>query len=324
MRSSAVRAFRVNAAVAAVVVVLGGSLAAGAVSVAAHAGPAVTPAAAGPSGALVARSLGGISCVGRSFCMSVGPYGVQAATAPTFSQVWNGKAWQPPVAVPSPLRSYSLVSVSCASARHCLAVGGSLGRPQLTDEWNGRAWRELPVPAGSGKSDPSGVSCPSATQCVAVGTAVGEAWAQLWNGTSWTTLAPAVPAGSAASSFSAISCPGPGNCTAVGDFITGPREQQVHHALAESWNGSSWSILPAPPSELTGLTAVSCPTAARCVVAGSQSDRQVPTGSAVWNGSTWVSLTTQSPARKPLGQILTSISCVSASDCIAVGSGRPV
>ncbi len=253
--------------------------------------------------------------------MGVGPYGVQAATAPTFSQIWNGRAWQPQAAVPSPLRSYSLASVSCPSSKSCLAVGGSLGRPQLSDAWNGRTWRELPVPAGSGDSELAGVACPSAQRCVAVGDAAGGAWAQLWNGASWSKLTPVAPAGSATSAFTAISCPGPADCTAVGDYATGPRSQRVDHALAESWNGSSWSVLPAPPSELTGLTAISCPTSAECVVAGIRTDRQVPTGSAVWNGSTWTSLTTQSPAKKPLGQILTSISCVSATDCIAVGSG---
>jgi hypothetical protein len=56
-----------------------------------------------------------------------------------------------------------LLSVSCASARNCVAVGSSLEHPQLSDTWNGRIWRELP----SLGAQLFAVACPAAGECVA-------------------------------------------------------------------------------------------------------------------------------------------------------------
>jgi hypothetical protein len=203
-------------------------------------------------------------------------------------------------------------------------VRGSLDHGQLSDAWNGRTWRELPVPAGSIQSYLNAVACPALDQCIAVGTAgpppepeVGQAvLAQRWNGTSWRELAPVTPAGSVTAVFNAISCTGPASCTAVGSYTTGSSSVLVAHALAETWNGSSWTVLPAQPSNLTGLNAVSCPRAAECVVVG-QASRKLPLGSAVWNGGTWISLTTQSSVFKPRSRSLTSVSCASPEYCIA-------
>ena len=338
MRSSAVRARRVNAMV--VAAVLAGSVCAGIAAGAAYAGQAeaaagqAAPAAGGFSALPVGRSLGGVSCTGPSFCLGVGPYGGQAASSPTFSQIWNGQAWLPAAPVPSPKLSYSLVAVSCVSSRNCLAVGSGLRDSgqlygQLSDAWNGRTWRELPVVPGAGPSQLTGVACPTASLCVAVGqggppgnTAGSAVWAQLWNGASWSQLAPADPAGSIASAFSGISCAGPANCVAVGEYATGSADSEVEHPLAESWNGVAWTMLPSPPPDLNGLTAVSCPTTAVCVVVDGATNRHRPIGSAVWNGSTWTTLTTPNPVSAFRGQILTGISCVSAANCIAVGS-RP-
>ncbi len=294
------------------VAMLGGSLAVVALPAPAHAGPAaVRPAspaalvAAGSATSQVERSLGGVSCTGPSFCMGVGPYGEQGVDAPTFSQIWNGKAWQAPVAVPAGPHLFDrLVSVSCASARNCVAVGSAFERPQVSDAWNGRTWRELPALTGA---QLLAVACPAAGECIAVGDGATGVWAQLWNGTNWSQQAPVVPAGSAVSVLNAISCPGPDNCTAVGEYDVRSGQMVTQHALAESWNGTAWTMLPAPPSELAPeLTAVSCPTATECVVAG-EAD------SSVWNGSTWTTLTIQG---RPT---LTGVSCASATDCIAVG-----
>ena len=292
------------------VAMLGGSLAVVAVPAPAHAGPTAgrgaSPAAlvaVGSTTSQVERSFGGVSCTGPSFCLGVGPFGVPGVDAPTFSQIWNGKAWQAPVAVPSGPHGFGgLASVSCASPRNCVAVGSAFERPQVSDAWNGRTWRELPVLTAALLA----VACPAAGECMAVGDGVTGVWAQLWNGTSWSQQALVVPAGSAGGVLNAISCPGPDNCTAVGEYDVRSGQMVTQHALAESWNGTAWTML-APPSDLAPeLTAVSCPTATECVVAGEA-------GSAVWNGSTWTTLTIQDP------QTLTGISCASTTDCIAVG-----
>jgi hypothetical protein len=337
MRNVAVRAPWMSAVV--VAAVLGVSLSAGSVSGRAYATPvaaaasvtgAAAPTAAGPDVAAVHRSLGGLSCIGRSFCMGVGPYSIQIVAAPTFSQVWNGQAWLAPASVPSPSGGVDLelVSVSCANDKNCIAVGGTIAQGQASGAWNGSAWRELRAPAGSSQSYLKAVACPAVDRCIAVGTAgpvpepeAGQAArAQFWNGTSWSKLTPVTPAGSVTAVFNAISCPGPTECTVVGNYTTGSPFAPVAHALAETWNGSTWTVLPAPPSNLTDLSGVSCPKAAECVVVGKASGK-LPLGSAVWSGSTWTSLTTQSPVFKPRSRSLTSVSCASSDNCIAVGTG---
>ena len=312
MGSSRARALRVTPLVLAVL--LGGSLAIGMASAPAYAGQAT----AGPATSAVERSLGGVSCVGQSFCLGVGPDQDTEFATPAFSQVWNGKAWLAPVAVPS-APANALLSVSCVSSKNCLAVGGSLGGGSQSDAWNGKTWRQLPVLDRSQGAVLYGVDCPAANRCLAVGGAASGFWAQLWNGTSWIKLTPAVPAGATLEiSLNAVSCTGAAHCVVVGAYDTGKGEARISHALAESWNGSSWTLLPAPPAGLTGLQAVSCPTATQCVVLGTPVSQAAP-GSAVLNGSTWTSLTTPSASPTPTNQFLSGISCASVSNCMAVG-----
>jgi hypothetical protein len=282
-------------------------------------GLSATPAAtAAPTGTAAQahiyhenRSLGAITCLSMSFCMGVGNYGVQAEqNGSTFSQSWNGKTWHiTPVPEP-PLATDSLVGVACVSTRNCLAVGGP-----LSVEWNGTSWRMLPVPTGAANASLNGVQCPAVNDCIAVGTVSSAVFAQQWNGGSWTQLAPVAPAGSSSSEFNGISCTGSDNCVAVGQFSIVQNNRATYHALAESWNGKTWTMLPATPASLSGFNAVSCATVSVCVAVDDL-------GSAVWNGASWTALTIKSPTSTPLARpALTGVSCMSATSCIAVGAG---
>ena len=90
------------------------------------------------------------------------------------------------------------------------------------------------------------VSCLSATDCTGVGYfqhTGTDILIESWNGTAW-SIAPSVnpiPGGGDAK-LNSISCVSVSNCTAVGYFsISGPEM-----TLVESWNGTSWSIVPSP------------------------------------------------------------------------------
>ncbi len=310
---------RVSGFTAAAVVLVAGS--GGSVASAAYARPAVTPMSATTVPQQNPRSLGAVSCISESFCLGVG----KGAPGPTFSQIWNGSTWQT-VRVPSPASSsgYTLNSVSCDSASNCLAVGvispvaSSFPQP-LSDAWNGKTWRLLPVLAGQTSSELNGVACPAAGKCIAVGGS-GElfafsALAQLWNGKSWSSQAPVQPAGSVNGVFNGISCGGPDNCVAVGQYTLLQGDTEVNLPLAELWNGTAWTLL-SGPAGMNDLSAVSCPTASVCVAVGSGPAQA--TGSAVWNGTSWTTLTVPGPA---LDAVLQSVSCTSATNCMAVGGG---
>jgi hypothetical protein len=91
----------------------------------------------------------------------------------------------------------------------------------------------------------------------------------------------------------------------------------VFRTLAESWDGTGWSVVPSPSVGAGDniLLGVSCVSATVCTVVGL-------TGSGTliesWNGSSWS--VTPSPGTGIFG--LYGVSCVSATACTAVGRGQ--
>jgi hypothetical protein len=129
----------------------------------------------------------------------------------------------------------------------------------------------------------------------------------------------ATPAASASGAqLLSVSCSSAASCMAVGSVadLSGNR-----HALAESWDGSAWTIQPTPEpqgsigSELEG---VSCPLVRACIAVGfAQGSSSSSTLAEAWNGTVWTVLPTPNPSS--LGNSLGSVSCVSTTACVAVG-----
>lgn len=165
---------------------------------------------------------------------------------------------------------------------------------------------------GRAGADPHAVSCVTAAYCVAVGASSNSPEttalpvAELWNGTSWKAISPALPTGAAESTLVGVSCASVSHCMAVGSY-----DRTV--AVAESWNGSRWTIRTAQAGTL-GFAGVSCPRVHVCLAVGF-----VPFAE-LWNGSTWRKLTPPDPGKFADG--LGGVSCASATRCMAVG-GRP-
>jgi hypothetical protein len=138
-----------------------------------------------------------------------------------------------------------------------MAVGSFLGRIKgtsafqtftLAEQWNGTKWqiRTTPTPGSSGFL--GGISCPAPAACMSVGSwtdPIGESsftLAEAWNGTSWGILNSPDPLGATNSGLSGVSCTSPASCMAVGDFIGTGNGM----TLAESWNGTRWSVVKTP------------------------------------------------------------------------------
>jgi hypothetical protein len=145
--------------------------------------------------------------------------------------------------------------------------------------------------------------------------------AELWNGTSWTIQKTANASGASSTVLNGISCANTTSaCTAVGYAITGGAVS----AIAERWNGSSWSMQTVPlPSGSTSseLEGVGCRGSSFCMAIGhyvnSLGERR--SFSAMWNGSTWALKTVP----EPLGaqeSVLLDISCTgTVVICTAAG-----
>jgi hypothetical protein len=237
---------------------------------------------------------------------------------------------------PAPVPSNDILNgVSCVSSTNCLAVGSYVGgsdddNQALADAWNGTGWSALSTPINNYSL--SGVSCAGpTTYCMAVGYEVAnqewfDTFTEFWNGSELSVIPSPDPGES--NSLDSVSCVSPTDCVAVGSQYIAQVNLGIQ-TLAESWNGSVWSVMPTPT--LAGpanniLVSVSCSSANSCTSVGYSKGEQSMTGKPIytaliesWNGSTW------SVDRNPKGinhGQLESVSCVSSTECKAAGFFR--
>jgi len=93
-------------------------------------------------------------------------------------------------------------------------------------------------------------------------------FSQVWNGRVWTTNTPPSPTGATTTNLFGDSCVSERACEAVGDY---KEASGTLVTLAESWNGSAWSVQTTPNPEgatQSLLRGVSCTSAIECIAAG--------------------------------------------------------
>ncbi len=206
--------------------------------------------------------------------------------------------------------------VSCTSSTACMAAGYSYSKTfyrLLGEGWNGHTWAIQPDSKPATGGQPFGISCRWAKDCTAVGNRLtGMTLAEHWNGKKWSATAT-----KHLGALESVSCPATGNCTAVGSNPAGK-------ALAEHWNGKTWSDQSvASPQQQNLLYSVSCTAVKDCLAVGlgGSTSPSLSLGPIAehWTGGSWTVLTPANPA--PTGDIteLNSVSCTSATNCVAVG-----
>jgi hypothetical protein len=96
--------------------------------------------------------LNSVSCTSTTNCMAVGDDfdGATGTADVTLAAQWNGTTWTA-VSTPSPAAFSALLSVSCSSTVHCVAVGASAATATgavspLTEVWNGTTWTAVTAP----------------------------------------------------------------------------------------------------------------------------------------------------------------------------------
>lgn len=112
-----------------------------------------------------------VSCPTAQACIAVGDYRNGSGRQLALAEKWNGHRWNllSTPTTPGAQNNSRLLSVSCATATACAAVGNA-GQHALAERWNGKRWtlQATPAPPGSNKALNS-VSCVSAARCTAVG-----------------------------------------------------------------------------------------------------------------------------------------------------------
>ena len=232
--------------------------------------------------------------------------------------------WRPQFPpVPAGSISTGLNSVSCLSAKFCVAVGSAEINPSTfrahAEFWNGRRWKLGDVAVATNTSLDA-VSCVSARFCEAVGETVQKnvvvTIAERWNGSRWTVQPTPDRVGAVHSFLSGVSCTAADACTAVG-YFTG--RHGVARTLAERWTGAGWIVQDSrnvARTDVNQLGAVTCTSTRFCVATGGSGEGPL---AQVWNGRSWRVTTTHIPGAGRHG-FLDAVSCVSANACTAVGN----
>ncbi len=251
----------------------------------------------------------------------------------TTTPIWSAQE----LPLPEGTRFTSLEDVSCTSSTTCTAVGvftdGLLGEGEevpLAESLSGTTWsvQQPPRPReASAVSDRlEGVSCTSSKACVAVGhyyskSAKYVALAESWNGTAWSLLEPKIPTEAKGSELYGVSCTSSTACTAVGRF---KNSAGVLVPLAESWNGTTWSVQEPPipaGAKQSELLSVSCSASNACTGVGvlyNSSEKWLLLAER-WNGTEWSRQEPPLPTGATKYNGLTGVSCTSAAACTAVG-----
>jgi hypothetical protein len=229
-----------------------------------------------------------MSCPTTRFCMAIGLTRPAGRVAPT-AEVWNGERWR---IVPVPLgprtgmtipgtqaaeaSDVELRSVSCASARMCVAVGTSYsgGTAQndigVIRQWDGNHW-VIDHPAIA-HDDFDSVSCGSPHFCAVAG-AAKHAFTipEIYRGDRWTAVRLPRIAGGGTQGLAGVSCPTPTRCVGVGSAAVIVRFHgqltPTRTALVADYHLGHWTAqrLPLAPGIKTqqspgadGLAIVSC------------------------------------------------------------------
>jgi hypothetical protein len=173
----------------------------------------------------------------------------------------------------------------------------------LAEAWNGTRWKRLTTPTPDSMGSLAGVSCTATAACLSVGghaasgvTLVNATLSEQWNGSTWQVRSSPNPGGANFAGLNSVSCTGATACMATGGGATG--EGESGFTLAESWNGSSWSLLssPSPGSFSDELRGVSCTSATSCMAVGDfEGTGNQFTLAEAWNGTHWTTVKTPHP-----------------------------
>jgi len=236
-----------------------------------------------------------VSCPTVAFCMAV-----DADDSSTF--LFNGSTWTsaPSIHDPDPGNHMGMASVSCSSSSFCAAVDH--GSNAFT--FNGTSWS--PATAIDPSNDLGTVSCPSASFCAAVDYGPNVV---TFNGTSWSKPSAIDPG----SYLQAVSCASASFCVAID-----------RKGNAFTFNGSTWSApVNAVPDGLSmgegGVSwpVVSCPASNFCAAVDGGGGNVVTFDGSAWSAPVNIDSKAANSVSGPVLIFLMSVSCLSATFCVA-------
>jgi hypothetical protein len=300
-----------------------------------------------PPGA-TASALNSVACGGTT-CRAVGAYiepGPGRVLIRSLAVLSNGGGRWVHLRHPAPdtgrrFPSSTLILISCASHRFCVTAGhtGALESTYypVVLVYHGQAgrWRHVPLFPGKVFQARSmrygGLSCASAFHCMVVGTytppgpphtiAFSARYAQ-----GWRIVDMSPPAKGVDVTIGGVSCTTPTHCVLVGQYgYPGPLYPflVMSHPFVRTYTGTWGPVHTLPePNDATGvvLTDISCPVTGTCTAVGAATVFGVPGRPLAYRleHGRW---TMQSPPVPRINErpYLTSVSCPTTHDCVALG-----
>ena len=266
-----------------------------------------------------------------SDCWAVGSSNV-ARINQTLIERWDGTSWTIVSSPNSPMLSNYLKGVTCVSTSNCWAVGvsGSINQT-LIERWDGTSWAIVSSPNTSTTQNNTlvAVTCVSASNCWAAGyystgnavqNGVYQTLIERWDGTAWAIVSSPNTSTTQRNQLFGVTCvSAAADCWAVGSYVNG----SISQTLIERWDGTSWAIVSSPNILITqsnSLLGITCVSASDCWAAGSYSNGSVQqTLIERWDGTSWAIVSSPNTSIAQSNG-LTGVTCVSASNCWAVGS----
>ncbi len=245
-----------------------------------------------------------------------------------------------------PIPNAVATSVACTTSSNCVAVGqfqDQIGiTHSMTLQLSGGNWTAAQELAPTGPpdytfSDLNSVSCVSTGNCIAVGdyrisTVQTEGFYVVETSGTWVRgqelpLPADAGASPAETTFVSASCAPTGTCELLGEYLTSSPLGIVHsvvdtYKFGTGLTGSPQEIYQLPGEQGIALSSVSCPSAGDCMAVGAQASASSETAVYVAeNAGTWDNpVGIQNPAAGATPEeYLSSVSCVSAGNCVAGG-----
>jgi photosystem II stability/assembly factor-like uncharacterized protein len=209
----------------------------------------------------------------------------------------------------------TLDSISCPTATQCVA--GGIGSFERTTD-GGSTWQTESLPPALGSiGQIASLSCPTTSSCVAIDD-VGQGLMSSDGGVTWQASVLPLPG-----ELTAVSCvTGSSDCVAV-DVDT---STSTFASATTTDGGVTWQA-GADISGIDDLSGVSCLTSTACIAVGNSAANGMTVFSTTDGGQTWKSDSTNIPdigipgAALGAEKLLSAVSCVAPSTCVAVGAG---
>lgn len=232
-----------------------------------------------PPGATRAE-LNDVSCSASTWCLGVGYKRVSSVEIKAFATAFDGTSWSDRGA-PEKINA-TLEDVSCVSSSYCVAVGSfsqalGLASQPLAEIWNGSTWsvQAPPIPGSWETAVLNSAYCLSTTWCMAsgslkrneAGTSYWRPFADIWDGSSWSTTTGVPWGGNLEGLAYGISCRSISECWIVGEGRSG----STLRPWGVKWTGSTWEIQSiglVPNAEGAQLRDISCYGSSECKATG--------------------------------------------------------